>query len=276
MSSTEPAIPSSGSDKLRADSPDQQPAGDGEPGQPETALAPPAQAADATLDAPPDSQAIDTAAVEGAGGEEPDQRAGRSSTRRPCFHCGALTSVKVLEKTGDMCWRCYRPAGYSLLKNLLILTFAIVTLAGLLVSWKIYFEEDSFLTINLRKPPQDYKPREFTTEQKIVILKKHLLDRVPAKELCEEYEVPPTEFARWKQQFFENAESAFEQSQNREPNATERRVQAMEQKIQVIDKILSDLREHLGQLKKESGKYDASAAQRYILESAGPPPRQTK
>jgi transposase-like protein len=196
--------------------------------------------------------------------------------KRPCFHCGALTSVKVLEKTGDLCWRCYRPAGYSLLKNLLVLTVSLLLLAGLLVSWKIYSEESSFLGISPKRQPQDYKPRAFTTEQKVQILRRHLLDRVPAKELCDEYEVPPTEFARWKQQFFENAEATFEQSQEREPNATERRAQAMDQKIQVIEKMLSDLRDHLTLLKKESGKYESSPAQRYILESSGPPPRENK
>ncbi len=200
----------------------------------------------------------------------------RGVKKRPCFHCGAMTSVKVLEKTGDLCWRCYRPAGYSLLKNLLILTVSLLLLAGLLVSWKIYSEDSSFLGINPKRQPQDYKPREFTTEQKVQILRKHLLDRVPAKELCDEYEVPPTEFARWKQQFFENAEATFEQSQEREPNSTERRAQAMEQKIQVIEKMLSDLRDHLTLLKKESGRYEASPTQRYILESAGPPPRENK
>jgi transposase-like protein len=211
-----------------------------------------------------------------ASGVERREHGSRGPKKRACFHCGAMTSVKVLEKTGDLCWKCYRPAGYSLLKNLLVLTVSLLLLAGLLVSWKVYFEEDTFLNINMKKPPQDYKPREFTTEQKVQILRRHLLDRIPAKEICEEYEVPAAEFARWRQQFFENAEATFDQGQNREPNATERRAQAMEQKIQVIEKLLTDLRDHLAMLKKESGKYESTTTQRYILESAGPPPRENK
>jgi transposase len=228
-------------------------------------------------DAPPTAEAGQLPSKLDAVAEVPESaRAVRGPKKRPCFHCGAMTSVKVLEKTGDLCWRCYRPAGYSLLKNLMVLTVSLLLLAGLLVSWKVYSEEGAFLSITPRRQPQDYKPREFTTEQKVQILRRHLLDRVPAKELCDEYEVPPTEFARWKQQFFENAEATFEQLQSREPNATERRAQAMEQKIQVIEKMLSDLRDHLTLLKKESGKYESSPTQRYILESAGPPPRENK
>lgn len=245
MSSTEPATPASGPLPLRSD-----------------AEAPPEAVGDPDVMPQPEADSL----------EKPS----RGPKRRPCFHCGAMTSAKVLEKTGDLCWRCYRPVGYSLVKNLLVLTVAIVALAAVLVSWKVYFEQEGFLSINFRKPPQDYRPREFTSQQKIQILKRHLLERVPAKELCDEYEIPPSEFARWKEQFFDNAEAAFDQSQGREPNATERRAQVMEQKIQVIDKVLADLRENLNQLKKESGKYDASAAQRYILESSGPPPREGK
>lgn len=274
MSSSEPEYPSMGPEKLPPDAdplPSDHPshgtrdATDGEPA-PQDDVAPDSPVAAAVAETPTaDSPATDRR-----------EKNARTAKKRACFHCGTMTSVKVLEKTGDLCWKCYRPVGYSLLKNLLVLTISLLLLAGLLVSWKVYFEEDTFLNINIKRPPQDYKPREFTSEQKIQILRRHLLDRIPAKEICEEYEVPPAEFTRWRQQFFENAEATFDQAQTREPNATERRAQAMEQKIQVIEKILTDLRDHLAMLKKESGKYESTSAQRYILESAGPPPRENK
>jgi len=269
MSSSEPPAPSVGPEDLRPGA-DVDPLASAGQAPVELPLRPPAPTGPAKGDSGQVAEETDTLIEESA------SPAGRAARKRPCFHCGTMTSVKVLEKTGDLCWKCYRPVGYSLLKNLMVLTVTLLLLAGLLVSWKVYFEEDSVLNINTKRPPQDYKPREFTPEQKIQILRRHLLDRVPAKELCEEYEVPPTEFARWKQQFFENAEAAFDQAQSREPSATERRAQAMEQKIQVIEKILSDLRDQLTLLKKETGRYESTAAQRYILESAGPPPREAK
>ena len=39
-------------------------------------------------------------------------------------------------------------------------------------------------------------------EEKVAILRRHLIDRVPVSTLCDEYQLHPTVFYRWLKQFF--------------------------------------------------------------------------
>jgi transposase-like protein len=43
-----------------------------------------------------------------------------------------------------------------------------------------------------------------TAEEKVSILRRHLLEHVPVSDLCDEYHLHPTQFYRWQRQFFEN------------------------------------------------------------------------
>src|ERR1700720_2959034 len=56
--------------------------------------------------------------------------------------------------------------------------------------------------------------KHFTPEEKVAILRRHLLDKVPVSELCEELGLRPTVFYRWQKELFENGAAAF-QSQER-------------------------------------------------------------
>ena len=49
--------------------------------------------------------------------------------------------------------------------------------------------------------------QHFTAEQKVAILRRHLLDKVPVSELCEELNLRPTVFYRWQKELFEKATS---------------------------------------------------------------------
>jgi transposase-like protein len=46
--------------------------------------------------------------------------------------------------------------------------------------------------------------RIFSTEQKATILRRHLIDKVPASTLCEEYKLQPSVFYTWQKQLIEN------------------------------------------------------------------------
>ncbi len=56
----------------------------------------------------------------------------------------------------------------------------------------------------MRKPRKNYTPPE-----KVAILRRHLIDRVPVSDLCDEYQLSPTLFYAWQKLFFENGASAF-------------------------------------------------------------------
>ncbi len=54
--------------------------------------------------------------------------------------------------------------------------------------------------------------RQITGQQKVEIVKRHLVDGVPVSTLCEEYKIQPTQFYTWQKQLFENGEKAFEKA----------------------------------------------------------------
>lgn len=51
----------------------------------------------------------------------------------------------------------------------------------------------------MRKQRKNYTPQE-----KVFILKRHLVDRIPVSDLCDQYDLQPNVFYRWQKEFFEN------------------------------------------------------------------------
>jgi transposase len=209
---------------------------------------------------------VATASAAGAADESGTRLA---RPRRPCFHCGTMTPIGVLERTGDLCWRCYRPLGYTIVKYLLLSALAVGGLAGGIIGYRMWSKSRDVA------PPaaEEGGAREFTTEQKVALLRRHLVDREPVADLCQATGVDPGEFRRWREQFLEAAEAAFERDQDREPNAVEKRIGIIEQKLAAANKVMGELRDNLVQLKRESSQYEVSPTQRFILDSSGPPPK---
>jgi transposase len=52
--------------------------------------------------------------------------------------------------------------------------------------------------------------KHFTPEEKVAILRRHLVDKIPVSELCEELGPRPTVFYRWQKELFENGAAAFQ------------------------------------------------------------------
>jgi len=67
--------------------------------------------------------------------------------------------------------------------------------------------------------------KHYTPEEKVAILRRHLLDKEPISKLCDELGLKPTVFYRWQKEFFENGASAFQQKAqpNTQPNRSESR-----------------------------------------------------
>ena len=53
--------------------------------------------------------------------------------------------------------------------------------------------------------------KHYTPEEKVAILRRHLLEKEPISKLCDEVGLRPTVFYRWQKEFFENGAAAFEQ-----------------------------------------------------------------
>ena len=95
--------------------------------------------------------------------------------------------------------------------------------------------------------------KNYTGQEKVFILKRHLVDQVPVSDLCDEYNLQPTVFHRWQKEFFENGAAAFEKSKGSQKNADQKRIEQLESKLQTKNEVLSELMEEHVQLKKDLG-----------------------
>src|ERR1700693_4774484 len=60
--------------------------------------------------------------------------------------------------------------------------------------------------------------RHYTPEQKVALLRLHLLEKKPVSDICQEHNLAVNLFYLWQKQFFENGTAAFEKaSKTRKP-----------------------------------------------------------
>lgn len=101
----------------------------------------------------------------------------------------------------------------------------------------------------MRKPRKNYTPAE-----KVAILRRHLIDKVPVSDLCDEYQLQPTLFYLWQKQFFENGAVAFARKNASPESQHLRTIAALREKIQRKNEVVAELMEEHIQLKKELGE----------------------
>jgi transposase len=95
--------------------------------------------------------------------------------------------------------------------------------------------------------------KHYTGAEKVAILRRHLLDKVPVSDLCEELGLQPTVFYRWQKEFFENGAAAFQSTRRPEHRDEQKRIEFLE-KIQTKAEVLAELMaEHIA-LKKSLGE----------------------
>lgn len=97
--------------------------------------------------------------------------------------------------------------------------------------------------------------RHFSGEEKVKVLRMHLLEGKPVSDLCEQHQINPSLFYQWQRTFFENGARAFEGSGNaRSETKLEKQVEALEGRLQRKHEVLSELMEEHIRLKKELGE----------------------
>ena len=103
----------------------------------------------------------------------------------------------------------------------------------------------------MKKQRKHYRPQE-----KVAILRRHLLENEPISKLCDELGLQPTVFYRWQKEFFENGAAAFEQKARPNHSADQERIAYLEKKIQTKDEVLAELMAEHVALKKRLGNSD--------------------
>jgi len=99
--------------------------------------------------------------------------------------------------------------------------------------------------------------KHFTPEEKVAILRRHLVDDVAVSNLCDEYQIQPTLFYQWQKILFEHGAAAFEQSGKRrkaDSDGKDRKIAQLEDKLTRKNEVVAELMEEHVQLKKQLGE----------------------
>lgn len=102
----------------------------------------------------------------------------------------------------------------------------------------------------------DKKPRrQHSPEDKVRILRLHLLEHKAVSALCEEECIHPTLFYQWQKAFFENGAAAFARPSRPDSRALRRDqlVESLEAKLKRKDEVVAIIAEDLIREKKANG-----------------------
>jgi len=95
--------------------------------------------------------------------------------------------------------------------------------------------------------------KNYTAQEKIAIVRRHLIEKVPVSDLCEQHQLSPTVFYRWQSELFENGAAALERKNSRPSQAEAKKVAMLEAKLAQKNEVLSELMEEHVKLKKTLG-----------------------
>ena len=101
------------------------------------------------------------------------------------------------------------------------------------------------------------KPRRhFLGTEKVAILKRHLIDKVPVSDLCDELGLYPHQVYGWLKEFFENGHHVFDNGRKAKSveDAKDQKIEKLEAKLQRKDSVLAELMEEHTLLKKDLGE----------------------
>jgi transposase-like protein len=101
--------------------------------------------------------------------------------------------------------------------------------------------------------------RRFTAAQKATILRRHLADKVPVSDLCDENTLQPSVFYTWQKQALENLEASLVPVNgpgrlSAAQSSAEKQVDRLKARIATKDEVIAEVTAEMVSLKKELGE----------------------
>ena len=99
--------------------------------------------------------------------------------------------------------------------------------------------------------------KHYSSQEKVAILRRHLVDDVPVSDLCDHYQIHPTLFYQRQKIFFEHGAAAFDQAGKRhraQADAKDRKIAQLQEKLARKNEVFAELMEEHVQLKKQLGE----------------------
>jgi transposase-like protein len=107
------------------------------------------------------------------------------------------------------------------------------------------------------------KRKTHTPAKKAEILRRHLADKIPVSDLCDEYKIQPSMFYAWQRQALAGLESFFEEirggkrassARDRELARFQEKIDGLEARITRKDTVIAEISEEHITLKKSLGE----------------------
>ena len=96
--------------------------------------------------------------------------------------------------------------------------------------------------------------RRFSAPERVAILRRHLVEKTPVSDLCDEVGLNPNVFYQWQKKFFENGAAAFERQSNGETRKLQEKNSALQAKLAQKDSVIAEIMESHVALKKSLGE----------------------
>lgn len=96
--------------------------------------------------------------------------------------------------------------------------------------------------------------RYLSAEDKVKLLRLHLIEKQPVSKICEESGIAPTVFYRWQESLFVNGALALENKFRPERNKDQEKIEKLESQIRKKDATMAELLQEHVALKKEFGE----------------------
>lgn len=98
------------------------------------------------------------------------------------------------------------------------------------------------------------KQKQYQAAEKVAILREHLVEKAPVSDICDKYDIHPSVYYRWQQQFFEGGEKAFTSvNEGQAVKQLKQEVADLEAKLARKDEVLGEVMEEYVTLKKSVG-----------------------
>ncbi len=102
------------------------------------------------------------------------------------------------------------------------------------------------------------KYKKFSSEEKVRLLRLHLIEKEPISDICDAHSINPNVFYKWQKLFFENGSAAFTQMhagrKNGHAKKLERQNAQLKDKLANKDEVIAEIMASHIELKKSLGQ----------------------
>lgn len=99
--------------------------------------------------------------------------------------------------------------------------------------------------------------KQWTGSEKLAILKRYMVEKTPISDLCDEFQLQPSQIYNWQAQLFEQGAAAFDRKPGKQPvadAAKDRRIAQLEAKLVQKNEVIAELMEENVREKKANGE----------------------